>query len=288
MTLVNMKKLIADADRRGTAVGAFNVGNMEMVMGVVKAAEEMNTSVIMQIAEGRLPFSPLSLIGPAMVAAAENSKVDIAVHLDHGRTEQIIRQALDLGFTSVMFDGSALPYEENVLRTGQVVSWASETGAAVECEIGVVGGNEGNGEHEVKCTTPEEAERFSNESGADVMAVAIGNAHGAYATEPELRFDILNEITKLSRLPLVLHGGSGISDSDFQKAIACGIRKVNVATASFVNTMNFAKDYLTGEGRYCQGDAAKGKLNYFNMSDAMVYGTYENVKRHIRIFSFLD
>lgn len=276
MALVNMKELIARADEAGVGVGAFNVGNMEMVMGVVRAAEEMDTPVIMQIAEGRLPYSPLHIIGPAMVAAAKASKVDIAVHLDHGRSMKTIRQALDIGFTSVMFDGSSMPYRGNVKKTNDVVKIASEYGAAVECEIGVVGGSEGGDyEHKIKYTDPVDAMKFSRATGADAMAVAIGNAHGVYASEPELRFDILRRIKEKSALPLVLHGGSGITDEDFQEAIRCGIRKVNIATASFMNAMEHARTYF--------GEVTDP--NYFGMSEAMVEGTYENVKRHINIFN---
>lgn len=276
MTLINMKELIARAEQDGTGVGAFNVGNMEMIMGVVKAAEETRTPVIMQIAEGRLPHSPLHIIGPAMVAAAKASKVEIAVHLDHGRSMKTIRQALDIGFTSVMYDGSSMPYSGNVRKTKEVVSVAADYGAAVECEIGIVGGNEGGDYvHKIKYTNPTDAMQFSRATGADAMAVAIGNAHGVYASEPELRFDILRQIREKSVLPLVLHGGSGITDEDFQKAIRYGIRKVNIATASFINTMDFVKDYFN----------LVEQPDYFGMSDAMVCGTYENVKRHINIFN---
>ena len=286
MTLVNMKELIARADSSGTAVGAFNVGNMEMIMGVVKAAEEMNTPVIMQIAEGRLPYSPLHIIGPAMVAAAKASKTDIAVHLDHGRSMKTIRQALDLGFTSVMYDGSSMPYSGNIRKTKEVVKIAADYGAAVECEIGVVGGNEGGDYiHKIKYTDPQDAMQFSRSTGADAMAVAIGNAHGVYASEPELRFDILRRIHEKSALPLVLHGESGNTDADFQEAIRGGIRKVNIATASFMNTVAFARDYLTSSGRFA---AAQGAPNYFGMSEAMVEGTCENVKHHIKVFTFQE
>ena len=280
-----MRQLLARADEAGVGCGAFNVGNMEMVMGVVKAAEEMNTPVIMQIAEGRLPYSPLALIGPTMVAAAKQAKVDIAVHLDHGRSMQTIKQALDLGFTSVMFDGSSMPYRGNVRKTLEVVALAKKYGAAVECEIGVVGGSEGGDyEHKIKYTDPQDAMQFSKATGADAMAVAIGNAHGVYTAESELRFDILKRIYEKSALPLVLHGGSGISDADFQEAIRCGIRKINIATASFMNTMEHTRSYLLGTF----SEKGNEKPNYFGMSDAMVGGTYENVKRHIKVFTFQD
>ncbi|MBQ9015039.1 MAG: ketose-bisphosphate aldolase [Firmicutes bacterium] len=276
MALVNMKELIRQADEAGVACGAFNVANMEMVMGVIKAAEETNTPVIMQIAEKRLPYSPLPVIGPMMVAAAKDANIDVAVHFDHGLSMSLIRQALDMGFTSVMFDGSTMPYKGNVEKTREVVDLAKTYGAAVECEIGVVGGSEGgNIEHKIKYTDPLDAKMFSEQTGADAMAVAIGNAHGVYKEAPNLRFDILRKVKEKSALPLVLHGGSGISDDDFQEAIRCGIRKVNIGTASFLAAMNYAKTFL-------QGDAP----DYFGMSDAMVSGVFENVKHHIDVFNF--
>ena len=282
MTLVNMMKLIEQADQKGIGVGAFNVGNMEMIIGVIKAAEETQTPVIMQIAEGRLKHSPLHIIGPAMIAAAKDASVDIAVHLDHGRSIDTIRQALDLGFTSVMYDGSSLPYRGNLDKTKIAAQLAKEYGAALECEIGIVGGSEGGDyEHKIKYTDPVDAMIFSERSGADVMAVAIGNAHGVYNGDPELRFDILTEIKQKSALPLVLHGGSGISDADFQEAIRCGIRKINIATASFMSTLDFARNYLLGLGQ----DA---RPNYFGLSEAMAAGTFDNVKHHIRVFNLED
>ena len=274
MALVNMKDLLKQADEMSTACGAFNVGNMEMVMGVIKAAEESRTPVIMQIAEGRLKYSPLELLGPVMIAAAKQAKVDIAVHLDHGKNMEVIKKALDLGFTSVMFDGSAETLEDNIHKTSEVVTLAKKYKANVECEIGVIGGSEGDGMQEVCYTDPEEARRLSRETGADAMAVAIGNAHGHYHGNPKLRFDILNEIRQVSALPLVLHGGSGITAAEFQHAIKSGIRKVNIATASFDAAAQKAAAYLS------QPDA-----NYFGMSSAIVEGTYENIKKHIQIFN---
>ena len=145
MSLVSLKDLITKADKKGVAFGAFSVGNMEMVLGAVRAAEELDTPIILQIAEVRLPTSPLNIIGPMMVAAAENSKVDICVHFDHGLNYKTVLQALDLGFSSVMLDGSLLSYEDNIALTKKVVEVAKEYGASVEAELGVVGGNEGGG-----------------------------------------------------------------------------------------------------------------------------------------------
>ena len=195
MALVPMKKLLDNAEKNNIAVGAFSVGNMEMVMGAIWAAEELNTPIILQIAECRLKNSPLELMGPMMISAAKNSKVDIAVHLDHGLRIETVRKALEMGFTSVMFDGSTLPIEENIRAVKQVREMADSFGATVEAELGVVGGNEGEGAaHEILCTNPDDAKLFCDETGVDALAVAIGNAHGNYPVLPNLRFDVLDDI----------------------------------------------------------------------------------------------
>ena len=275
MALVKMEKLLKQAAEKGIGCGAFNVGNMEMVRGVIRAAEELNTPVILQIAEGRLEHSPLDLMGPMMVTAARDAGVDIAVHLDHGRTEDAIRKALELGFTSVMFDGSALPLEENMERTEGIVRLAKEYDANVEGELGLVGGSEGNDEeHEIRCTDPQDVVVFCQQTGVDALAVAIGNAHGDYPSTPRLAFDVLERIASVTDVPLVLHGGSGISDSDFQRAIRCGIRKVNIATASFKALTDAAEGYLKHETR----------PDFFGLNTAMTEGVSRNVRRHIRIF----
>lgn len=277
MALVPMKDLLKQADEKNIAVGAFSVGNMEMVIGAVRAAEELCTPIILQIAEVRLKNSPLELMGPMMIAAAENANIDIAVHLDHGLRTGTVEQALELGFTSVMFDGSLLPLDENIKTVHQVVAMAADYGATVEAELGVVGGNEGEGaEHKILCTDPDDAKRFCDETGVDALAVAIGNAHGNYPVSPELRFDVLEKIHNTVSTPLVLHGGTGISDEQFQKAISLGVRKINIATASFDRLAAYAK-------AYCQNK--EGKPNYFELSACEAEGVYENVKRHIKVFN---
>ena len=275
MALVTLKELIKRTDKKGIAVGAFSVGNMEMILGAVKAAEELKTPIILQIAEVRLPTSPLNIIGPMMVAAAENSNVDICVHFDHGLNYETVLQALDLGFTSVMLDGSLLPYDENISLTKKVVEVAQEYGASVEAELGVVGGNEGGGKaHEIQCTDPTLANDFCKRTGIDALAVAIGNAHGNYPVAPELRLDVLKEIDENCYTPLVLHGGTGITPETFQDCIRNGVRKVNIATASFDAVAKSAKEASSAD-----------KLNYFNLSQCMADAVYENVKKHIRIFN---
>lgn len=276
MTLVNMRTLLKRAENLNVGCGAFNVGNMEMVRGVVRAAEETKTPVIMQIAEVRLPYSPLELMGPMMVQAAKDANVDIAVHFDHGKTKTRIRQALEFGFTSVMFDGSTLPFKGNVEKTKEIVALAQEYGADAEGELGLVGGSEDGGRgFGVKYTDPESAKTFCERTGITALAVAIGNAHGNYTAAPKLAFDVLKEIKSMTKKPLVLHGGSGITDEDFQKAIKLGIRKVNIATANFNALMDSVATYRK------QTDAP----NYFQQSEAMAQGVYENVKRHIQVFN---
>lgn len=277
MSLVTMQELLDAADRQGRAVGAFSVGNMEMVMGAVRAAEELRTPIILQIAEVRLPNSPLHLMGPMMLAAAKNASVDIAVHLDHGLRPETVHKALELGFTSVMFDGSQLPLTENIDIVKNVVNLAGDYGATVEAELGVVGGNEGEGNaHQILCTDPDDAVRFCDETGVDALAVAIGNAHGNYPRLPELRFDVLEAIHKAVSVPLVLHGGTGITPEMFRKCIALGVRKINIATASFDALARSAKAYC---------DEKDGAPNYFELSGREAEGVYENVKRHIEIFN---
>lgn len=276
MALVTMKKLLEQAQERGIGYGAFSVGNMEMIRGAVKAAEDQDTPMILQIAEVRLAHSPLHLMGPMMLSAAKRSKVDIAVHLDHGLTLETIKTALDMGFTSVMLDASRLPFEENIEKTKQVVSLAKEHGATVEAELGLVGGSEdGKSDHGIQCTDPEDAEVFCRETGVDALAVAIGNAHGTYPAAPHLAFDVLKAIHEKVKLPLVLHGGSGISDQDFQRAISLGIRKVNIATASFNSLTQHAAAYMRQET----------KPDYFGLNEAMEEGVYENVRHHIHVFN---
>ena len=276
MALVTMKKLLEQASKERRGVGAFSVGNMEMVKGAVQAAEEMNTPIILQIAEVRLPHSPLALMGPMMVQAAKEAKVDVAVHLDHGLTVETVKKALELGFTSVMFDSSNYSFEENIERTKEVVELAKGYGATVEAELGLVGGSEdGSEDHGIRCTDPEDAKVFCERTGIDALAVAIGNAHGNYPVAPTLAFDVLEEIEKRTEVPLVLHGGSGITDDDFRRAISLGIVKVNIATASFNQLTKRAEEYFQTEGAH----------NYFKLNEAMVQGTYENVRHHIEVFN---
>ena len=276
MALVKMKDLLKRAEEKNIGCGAFSVGNMEMVKGAIRAAEELNTPIILQIAEVRLKNSPLHLMGPMMVQAAKEAKVDVAVHLDHCLTFETVDKALELGFTSVMLDASTLPFEENIAKVKTVVEKARKYGATVEAELGLVGGSEdGSCDHGIRCTDPDDAVVYARETGIDALAVAIGNAHGNYPVAPTLAFDVLEKIHEKVDIPLVLHGGSGITDKDFQRAFSLGIRKVNIATASFNSLTAHVEKYM----------ASTDKHNFFDLNEAMVQGTYENVKRHILVFN---
>lgn len=276
MALVKMKDLLKRAEEKNIGCGAFSVGNMEMVKGAIRAAEELNTPIILQIAEVRLKNSPLHLMGPMMVQAAKEAKVYVAVHLDHGLTFETVDKALEFGFTSVMLDASTLPFEENIAKVKTVVEKARKYGATVEAELGLVGGSEdGSCDHGIRCTDPDDAVVYARETGIDALAVAIGNAHGNYPVAPTLAFDVLEKIHEKVDIPLVLHGGSGITDKDFQRAISLGIRKVNIATASFNSLTAHVEKYM----------ASTDKHNFFDLNEAMVQGTYENVKRHILVFN---
>ena len=276
MALVKMKDLLRRAEEKNIGCGAFSVGNMEMVRGAIRAAEELDTPIILQIAEVRLKNSPLHLMGPMMVQAAKEAKVDVAVHLDHGLTFETVDKALELGFTSVMLDASTLPFEENIARVKAVVEKARKYSATVEAELGLVGGSEdGSCDHGIRCTDPDDAVVYARETGIDALAVAIGNAHGNYPVAPTLAFDVLEKIHEKVDIPLVLYGGSGITDKDFQRAISLGIRKVNIATASFNSLTAHVEKYMESTDKH----------NFFDLNEAMAQGTYENVKKHILVFN---
>ena len=266
MGLVNMRTLLARAEQGSYAVGSFSVANMECIEGVIAAAEACRAPVILQIAEARLPYSPLYLIGPMMMAAAEHARVPVAVHLDHGKTLGCIREALDLGFTSVMCDGSDLPIGENVSLTRQVVAMASRTGAAVEAEVGRVGKNEDGTAAEEQIATLDDCLQM-DATGIDALAVGIGNAHGLYAQTPHLRYEVVEEAHGRLHAALVLHGGSGLTDEQFRTLVRLGMRKLNVATDIF----------------RAQAGACEGKDIFRNIG-ASSKAVAEVVSRYIRLF----
>ncbi|MBQ2385013.1 MAG: class II fructose-bisphosphate aldolase, partial [Clostridia bacterium] len=223
--LVNLKDVLIPAQKGGYAVGLFNTTDTDMLEGVLAAAEELRAPVIIGTAEVLLPFGELKLIAPSVRAAAERATVPVVLHYDHGLTVERCIEALDLGFTSIMFDGSAGDADANIELTRKVVEMCHARGVTVEGEIGHVGNADVEGDQDNNYTTPEEAKAFVEATGVDALAVAIGTAHGAYKHKPCLDLNRLAEIRSTIDTPLVLHGGSGLTDDDFRNTIKNGIAK---------------------------------------------------------------
>lgn len=233
MALYTMKELLREAKREGYGIGYFNAVNLEMVRAYISAAEECNSPIIIGTAEALLPVSSFSWIVPLMLDQAKRARVPVAVHLDHTYSFDILMQALRIGFGSVMYDGSReKSHEENVRKSAEIARIAHGMGVGVECELGSVGGlADGSGQEDAMIyTEPEDARDFVEQTGADFLAVSIGTVHGVYKAEPRLDIPRLEKIHGLVDVPLVLHGGSGLSDEDFRNTIAGGICKVNVYT----------------------------------------------------------
>ena len=229
--LVNLKEILAIAEERKCAVGAFNTPNLECLIAVIDAAEKLGTPVIISHAELHENISPLEKIGPVMVQAAEKAGVPVCVQLDHGETLDYIKRSLEIGFTGIMYDGSLLPYEENVMNTKKAVAMARSFNAGVEAELGAMPSREGvEAASGPVYTDPAQAEKFCRETGIDALAPSFGTAHGIYKAKPMLDFERVRIISEKTGLPLVMHGGSGVSEDDFRRAIKAGIRKINYYT----------------------------------------------------------
>lgn len=227
--LVNLNGVLKDAQKGNYAVGLFNTTDTDMLQAVIEAAEETRSPVIIGTAEILLPYGELKLIAPALIAAAKRATVPVVVHYDHGLTKSRCQEALELGFSSVMFDGSVKDYRTNVAETLEIKRLAHSCGATVEGEIGHVGNADLSDEAD-RYTTVEEAVDYIAKTGVDALAVAIGTAHGVYKSKPVLNLDRLSRIRAAVDVPLVLHGGSGLSESDFKNCIKSGIAKVNIFT----------------------------------------------------------
>ena len=245
MELVTTKSILKKAQEEKYAIGAFNVENMEMVMAVISAAEEMNAPVIMQTTPSTVKYAGLDYFLANVKVAASHAKVPVVMHLDHGSSFELAAQAFRAGYTSIMIDGSHSRFEDNIKISKAVVDMCKPAGIAVEAELGKVGGKEddldgGDGGF----TDPQEAKEFVERTGVDSLAVAIGTAHGMYKGEPKLDLDRLSQIKEVVSIPLVLHGGSGIPDSKVQESIERGICKVNYATELRIAFTNGVNKYL--------------------------------------------
>lgn len=231
--LVSVHELLLKADQKGYAVGAFNANNMEIIQAIVEAAELEQSPVIMQASQGAINYAGLEYITQMVAIAAQQATVPVALHLDHGTDFSQVVRCIRSGFTSVMYDGSKLPLEENIAVTKQVLAMSRPIGVSVEAELGTIGGTEDNvhvDQRDALFTNPEEARYFVEQTGVDSLAIAIGTAHGRYQGEPQLDFARLQRIKDLVKIPLVLHGSSGVPDDAIRQAIELGIRKVNIDT----------------------------------------------------------
>ena len=228
--LATLNDVLKPAQAGRYAVGLFNTTDTDMLQAAIEAAEEARSPIIIGTAEVLLPYGELTLIAPALLAAAARASVPVVVHYDHGLTFEKTMEALKLGFSSVMYDASAKDYEANVAETAEVTKIAHAFGATIEGEIGHVGlaqdGDDRNGQY----TTVAEAVDFSTKTGVDALAVAVGNAHGVYKSKPCIQLDRIAELNAAVKCPLVMHGGSGLSADDFRNAIARGVAKMNIHT----------------------------------------------------------
>ena len=283
--LVTLKDVLAVAEKNDSAIGAFNTPNLESIMAVIKAAEELDEAVIIMHAHVHEDLMPLSVIGPIMVDMAKKSSVPVCVHLDHGQDLDYLKLALEIGFTSVMYDGSALPYEENAKNTCLAVKMAKKYEASVEAEIGTLGKRETGAvddgddtDHEIQVyTNPDMAKRFVEETGIDALACSFGTAHGLYLKKPKLDMSVLEDVREKIALPIVMHGGSGVSDSEFKRTIKRGVRKVNYYT------------YMAKKGgQIVSANMDKEKDNIIYFHDIVAWGVEsmkEDVKSAIKVFS---
>lgn len=274
--LVTLKEILKIAEDKKIAIGSFNTPNMTSARAVISAAEELNQPVIIMHAQvhEEMGLCRMEEVAPMMLFFAKHAKVPVCVHLDHGTDLDYVKRGLELGFTSVMYDGSALSTEENTENTKTAVAQAKKYGASVEAEIGSMGAREGGGgKDESIYTDPDAAVTFVKETGIDALACAFGTAHGFYKEAPKLDFERLSKIDSLIDLPIVMHGGSGVSPTDYCEVIKRGVRKVNYYT------------YMAKAG----GEAVSGKT-YAQFHDALIdaeKAMKENVKDAIRVFSDL-
>lgn len=231
MPLFNLQSMLEKAEREKYAVGSFDVINTDMLQGVIAAAEETRSPVILAFAQSFEDTVALENLAPVMVSMAQRATVPVAVHLDHAMTFDYISRAVSYGFTSVMIDASVLPFDENVSATNKVIELCRKTDVSVEAELGHVSGGEAvDKDDEYIYTDVSEAAQFVKETGVDALAVAIGTVHGVYRKKPVLSLQRLYDIKQQTQIPLVLHGGSGLSDDDFRAAIANGVSKINIFT----------------------------------------------------------
>ena len=277
--LAGLREVIAEGRKQNIAVGSFNTPNLECLLAVLDAAEELDVPVIIAHAQCHEDVSPLDKIGPVMIEFAKRSKVKVCVHLDHGEDFEYCKRAIDMGFTSVMIDYSTLPYEQNIKGTQEVVAYAHAHGVDVEAEFGALPQREGGGESVITepsdlYTKPALVPNFLAETKIDALAIAFGTAHGIYKTKPVLNMDIITKVRKYADIPLVMHGGSGISHEEYRELIARGIDKINYY--SYMSYAGYAEAKKTVE--------EKGEDFFHNLALNAQKAMKENALTTLKVF----
>jgi fructose-bisphosphate aldolase, class II len=282
MPLVSMNEFLPKAKERKFAVGQFNMNNLEFAQATMEAAMEEKSPFIFGVSEGALKYMGIEFTVAMAEAAAKKSGLPIALHLDHGSSFEVAMKCIRAGFSSVMFDGSHYSFEENVRLTKEVVKAAHAMGVSVEGELGTIGGVEDDlsvDEEDATLAKPEEAIRYYEETGVDCLAIAVGTAHGMYAGEPNIRFDIIEQVAKAIPVPVVLHGGSGVPDEMIRRAIQAGVGKINVNTENQVACTDAIREVLSkdskvfdprkylGPGKKAMVEVIRSKIQLFGSSN---------------------
>ncbi|MDR3138585.1 MAG: class II fructose-bisphosphate aldolase [Treponema sp.] len=272
MSLATLNDVLIEGRAQKYAVGAYDFMTPTMMLGILDAAEETKTPVILQFPDSPRGMADLDVFAPAMVAAAKKASVPVVVHLDHGKSVDACKRCLEAGFSSIMIDSSTLPFDENVRITREVVALCKPRGIPVEAELGHVGQGRDYDPDNYQYTDPKEAAEFVAATGIDALAVAIGNAHGVYKGKPRINYPVLEEIVKAVSIPLVLHGGSGIPDEDFKKIIKMGVSKINIFTE--------LSQEATARLRKIEND----KLDIFSATEAIREGFKARTLEKIKLF----
>lgn len=282
--LITLREILEIAERGKFAIGAFNSPTLESARAALEAAEELNTPIILQHAEVHFEINPIEIIGPVLVELAKNANVPVAVHLDHGTSIDTVKKAIDLGFSSVMIDASHKPFNENVNIVKEVVEYAHSCNVSVESELGMltstgIGGEEtpGNVEDEQSdgYTDPDAAKSFVEQTNIDALAASFGTAHGIYITEPVLDIPRLEKIYSLTGIPVVMHGGSGLSDEEYEKTISAGVRKINYYSYAAITGGQAIKEHVCNNPHPL----------YHELTEIARLAMKEDIKRVIKLFS---
>lgn len=276
--IVNLKNILKIAEAEGCAIGSFNTPNFESLRAVIGASESLKQPVIIMHAQvhEEMGLCKMEEIAPIMLFMAERASVPVCVHLDHGTDLDYVRRATELGFTSVMYDGSEQSLDINRANTCIIKEIAERKNISVEAEVGSMGAREaGSGGGESIYTDPETAAEFVENTGIDALACAFGTAHGIYLKQPKLDFERVKKIKSMINVPIVMHGGSGVSNEDYKKVISCGVRKINYYT------------YMAKAGGEAV-DKMADRTFFHDIAAAAEQGMKENVKAAIKVFSGLD